>query len=389
MSDVGASSSAGSSAGSSSSASASAGSGSASPSSDASSTSSNAAGVGSSSASGGPAQAGASTAADSLANANTPSQTLANTSTPSESLAGAITPSQSLAAASTPSDALANANTPIDSLRNEPTAAEQLAGTAAAASAPPATQAPAADVAAPTSWTDALAQQLGVPPEQVQPAFYQEPGFYVSTVQGVPREGTHVGMTEDAARAAGFSESFAQAAAAHNANIDATHYDNDAAHAYNFSGDATLARAADLGEQVKSATDALVNAKTDAVQRAATDRLARAFGAYEHMVQDNWAHGGTDRAQHYGAGVDRNPDSIAAGQREASTTFAEFGSYLQSRGIDPATLDAGPRPAVSGPPTGAAIADQFGAPDWDGVDRMWDRPDMANQIREQFNGQLR
>ncbi len=131
-----------------------------------------------------------------------------------------------------------------------------------------------------------------------------------------------------------------------------------------------------------------MNAKTDAVQRAATDQLARAFGAYEHLVQDNWAHGGTDRAQHYGANVDANADSIAAGQREARATFAEFGAYLQSRGIDPATLDGGPRPTISGPPMATAIGDQMGAPNWDGVDRMWNRAEMADQIRAQFNGQL-
>ncbi len=323
-----------------------------------------------------------------MANASTPSQSLATASTPGQSLSSASTPSQSLATASTPSDVLATAATPIDSVRNEPTTAEKLAGTAPAGIGPMSTPAPAADVAPSKSWADSVAKQVGVPPEQVEPAFFQQPGFYASTVKGVPDDGTHVGMTNNAGQANGFSESFTQAVAAHNANVDATQYNNDAAHAYNHSDSATLARAADLGAQVKSATDTLLGAKTEAVQRAATEQLSMAFGAYQHLVQDNWAHGGTDRAQHYGANVDANPASIAAGQLEARGTFAELGAYLQSRGIDPGTLDAGPRPDVSGPPTAAAIGDMLGAPAWDGVDRMWDRPDMADKIRDQFNSQL-
>jgi hypothetical protein len=241
---------------------------------------------------------------------------------------------------------------------------------------------------APASWAEGVARQLGVAPEQVEPAFYQAPGTYVSDIRGVPDDGTHVGMTEAAGRANGFSDSFTQAVAAHNANTDANQYDNDAAHAYNFSREATLARAAELGQEVKAATDALSSATTDAARRAATGRLAEAFGQYEHLVQDNQAHGGTDRAQHYGANVDENAASIAAGQREARDTFTELGAYLRSRGIDPNTLDAGPPPEVEGPPAWDAFTDKTFAPPWDGVDRMWDRSDMAARIREQFNSRL-
>jgi hypothetical protein len=229
---------------------------------------------------------------------------------------------------------------------------------------------------------------FGNPDLDVEPAFYQAPGTYVSDIKGVPDDGTHVGMTEAAGRANGFSDSFTQAVAAHNANTDANQYDNDAAHAYNFSREATLARAAELGEEVNAATDTLSSATADAARQAATDRLAVAFGQYQHLVQDNQAHGGTDRAQHYGANVDENAASIAAGQGEARDTFAELGAYLQSRGIDPGALDAGTHPKVQGPPAWDALTDKTFAPPWDGVDRMWDRSDMAVGIRDQFNSRL-
>jgi hypothetical protein len=51
----------------------------------------------------------------------------------------------------------------------------------------------------------------------VEPAFYQGPGVGVS----VPREGTHLGMTEDAGNAAGFNRNFTGWVADRNANVDA------------------------------------------------------------------------------------------------------------------------------------------------------------------------
>jgi hypothetical protein len=214
----------------------------------------------------------------------------------------------------------------------------------------------------------------------VDPAFYQGPGVGVSA----PAIGTHLGMTEDAGRFNGFNENFTGWIADRNAQVDFREYDNDAAHAYNFSGPATMNRATELGGRIDAAVTRYNAATTPAERRQAAQDIATEFGRYQHMVQDNWAHGGTNREQHYGAHVDDNPQSMAAARREARASFAEFGAYLQSRGIDPATIDPGPRPDYCWPPFKGVI-DKQGAPDWDGKDRMWDRGAMQEGLRERFN----
>jgi hypothetical protein len=224
------------------------------------------------------------------------------------------------------------------------------------------------------------AEVTGTQPKEIEPAFYQGPGIGVS----VPAIGTHVGMTEDAGRFNGFNENFTGWVADGNANVDSKEYDNDAAHAYNFSGPATLNRAGELGGRIDAAVDRYNAATTAPERQKAAQDIATGFGRYQHMVQDNRAHGGTDRAQHYGDKVDDNPQSMEAARRETRASFAEFGAYLQSRGIDPATIDPGPRPGYDRPPASGLI-DKFFAPRWDGEDRMWDRGTMQDAISERFN----
>jgi hypothetical protein len=216
----------------------------------------------------------------------------------------------------------------------------------------------------------------------VQQTFYQGPGLGV----GVPAIGTHVGMTKDAGRFNGFNENFTSWVASGNAQVDFLEYGNNAAHAYNFSGPATLNRASELGGRVHAAVDRYIAATTPAERQKAARDIATEFGRYLHMVQDNWAHGGTDRPQHYGDHVDDNPQSMAAARRESRATFAELGAYLQSRGIDPATIDPGrpPWPDYCHPPL-AGLGDKYRAPPWDEKDRMWDRGVMQDAISDRFN----
>jgi hypothetical protein len=221
---------------------------------------------------------------------------------------------------------------------------------------------------------------LGRMPSGVEPAFYQGPSVFV----GVPAIGTHVGMSEDAGRFNGFNENFTGWIADRNAQVDYEEYDNNAAHAYNFSGPATLNRATELGGRIDAAVTRYHAATTPAERQKAAQDIAIEFGRYQHMVQDNWAHGGCDRAQHYGDKVDDDPQSMQAARREARASFAEFGAYLQSQGIDPATIDPGPRPGYA-TPLAKGFSDWSSAPGWDGVDRMWDRGVMQDAISDRFN----
>jgi hypothetical protein len=214
----------------------------------------------------------------------------------------------------------------------------------------------------------------------VDPIFYQGP----SVLHNQPRENTHIGMTEDAARLTGFIPNFAAWAADRNAQTDYQEYDNDAAHAFDGSRAATLDRAQQLGARVDAAVDRYQAATDAAARQTAAQDIATGFGRYLHMVQDNWAHGGVDAAQHYGQQVDVNPASIAAAQRESRRCFAEFSAYLESRGVDPAGIDPGERPGYSSP-YWSGLEDWSTAPGWDGVDRMWNRDQMAGAIRDRFN----
>jgi hypothetical protein len=225
--------------------------------------------------------------------------------------------------------------------------------------------------------------ELGRMQPGVEQTFYQGPGIGV----GVPDTGTHVGMTEDAGRFNGFNENFTGWIADRNARVDCKEYDNKAAHAYDDidgRGQDTLSRATELGGRISAAVDRYNAATTPAERQNAAQDIATEFGRHQHMVQDNWAHGGCDRAQHYGDHVDDNPQSMAAARREARASLAEFGAYLQSKGIDPATIDPGPRPGYCLPPAKGLI-DKYFAPNWDGVDRMWDRGEIQDKIREHFN----
>lgn len=225
------------------------------------------------------------------------------------------------------------------------------------------------------------AERLADRASAVEPAFYQEP----PPLSNVLREGTHIGMTEAGGAFNGFHANFSAWVADRNAQVDHDEYHNDAAHAYNFSREGTLARAGELGVRVHAAADRFLAATSEAERRQAARDLATAYGQYQHLMQDNWAHGGTDRAQHYGARVDENRQSIAAAQRETRLSFAEFGAYLESRGIDPRTVDPGPRPSYNYPPLYEGWRDKSGAPAWDGVDRMWNRDEVTGAIRERFN----
>jgi hypothetical protein len=218
------------------------------------------------------------------------------------------------------------------------------------------------------------------PDAAADPIFYQGP----SVLHRQPRENTHLGITEDAAGAAGFNANFAGWVADRNAQTDYEEYDDNAAHAYDGSGAATLDRAQELGARVRAAVDRYQAATDPAARQAAAQDIATEFGRYLHMVQDNWAHGGVGAAQHYDQKVDVNPASIAAAQRESQRTFAEFRATLESRGIDPAGIDPGDRPDYSSPYR-SGFTDWATAPAWDGVDRMWNRDEMAGAIRDRFN----
>jgi hypothetical protein len=271
------------------------------------------------------------------------------------------TPAQSLAQSPTTTDTLAQEQTPTQAVATQVTATQQLA--------------------AGLTTAERLAQD---PAAQVEPAFYQAPPPAPLPGSDIPHNGTHVGMTEAAGAANGFNTNFTGWAADSNAQVDHSEYSNDAAHAYNFSSQATLARAGTLGARVDTAATSYLAATDAPARQAAAQELAAAFGQYQHMLQDNRAHGGTDRAQHYGDSVDENPQSMAAARRDATGSFAELHAYLESRGIDPRTVDPGPRPSYNYPPPSAA-ADSLFAPKWDGVDRMWNREAMSNAIRDRFN----
>jgi hypothetical protein len=271
------------------------------------------------------------------------------------------TPAQALAQSRTTADTLAQAQTPVQAVTMQLTAAQQLA-------------------AQPTT-AQLLAQD---PVAVVEPAFYQEPTMAPLPGSNIPHDGTHVGMTEAAGAANGFNTNFTGWVADKNAQVDASEYTTDAAHAYNFSKDATLARAEMLGARVEAAASSWLNATDAAARQAAAQELATAFGQYQHMVQDNRAHGGTDRAQHYGDHVDENPASMAAARRDTNGAFAELNAYLQSRGIDPRAVDPGPRPSYNYPPA-SGLTDSLLAPKWDGVDRMWNRDTMSDAMRDRFN----
>jgi len=218
----------------------------------------------------------------------------------------------------------------------------------------------------------------------VEPAFYQAPGIGVSA----PREGTHVGMTEDAGIAGGLNRNFTNYAADRNAEVDHAEYNNDAAHSYNGARDGALDRARELGGRLDDATTRYANATNPADKQAAAQDMATAYGQYLHMLQDNRAHGGTDRAEHYGAHVDDNRDSMAAARGDTRGAMTDLNTYLQSRGINPMQVNPGDRPSYHYPPV-SGLADKYGAPKWDGVSRMWDRDAMANDLRNAFNGRLK
>jgi hypothetical protein len=231
-------------------------------------------------------------------------------------------------------------------------------------------------IAADPFCTDCAAE----PDAVADPIFYQGP----SVLHSQPRENTHLGITETAARVAGFNANFAGWVADRNAQTDDQEYDNNAAHAFDGSRAATLDRAQELGVRVNAAVDRYQAATDPAARQTAAQDIATEFGRYLHMVQDNWAHGGVDAAQHYGQQVDVNPASIAAAQRESRRAFAEFGATLESRGVDPASIDPGERPGYSSP-YWSGLKDWSTAPSWDGVDRMWNRDEMAGAIRDRFN----
>ncbi|HEY8210263.1 MAG TPA: hypothetical protein VIG99_22420 [Myxococcaceae bacterium] len=220
---------------------------------------------------------------------------------------------------------------------------------------------------------------------EIRPNFYQGPGPGVP----VPREGTHVGMTEDAGTAAGLNQNFTNWTADSNANVDAREYDNDAAHSYNSSREGALKRAGDLGRRLDAATTRYQAATTDSERQAAAREMATAYGQYLHMLQDNRAHGGTDRAEHYGDHVDEKPESMEQGRADTKAAMANFTAYLRSRGIDPATVDpGGPRPSYKYPPVSGA-GDKLFAPHWDGQTRMWNRDDMARDLHTAFNSGIK
>jgi hypothetical protein len=278
-------------------------------------------------------------------------------------------------------DAPASAPTPAQSLARSPTTADTLAQAPTACQSAASQSTPAERLAAAPTTAECLAQ---APDAQVQPAFYQAPTTAPLPGSAVPLDGTHVGMTEAAGAANGFHPNFTGWAADKNAQVDHDEYSNDAAHAYNFSSQATLARAGTLGARVDAAATDYLAATDAAGRQAAAQDMATAFGQYEHMAQDNRAHGGTDRAQHYADHVDEKPESMAAARRDTTGAFAEMRAYLESRGIDPRTVDPGPRPSYNYPPA-SAIGDSLFAPAWDGVDRMWNRDAMYNAMRDRFN----
>jgi len=218
----------------------------------------------------------------------------------------------------------------------------------------------------------------------VEPAFYQGPAWYLS----VPREGTHVGMTEDAGMAAGFNRNFTNYTADQNANVDHHEYGTDAAHSYNFSRDQTLQRAEDLGARMDAATTRYQNATTPRERQAAAQEMATNYGQYLHLLQDNRAHGGTDRAEHYGAHVDDNLESQAAARGDTRDAMTNLRTALQSRGINPMEINPGRRPGYSSPPWIQGGMDAAGAPPWDGQSRMWNRDEMARDIQNRFFGRL-
>jgi hypothetical protein len=273
------------------------------------------------------------------------------------------TQAQSLAQSPTTVDRLAQAQTPGQVAASQVTAAQQLA-------------------AAPTA-AERLAQ---APNGLLHQAFCQAPtSAPLTSCNSVPQNGTHIGMTEEAGAANGFNSNFTGWAADSNAQVDHSEYSNDAAHAYNFSSQATLARAGTLGARVEAAATGYLAATDAAGRQNAARELATAFGQYEHMVQDNRAHGGTNRAQHYGDHVDENRQSMAAARRDTNASFAELHAYLQSRGIDPRAVDPGPRPSYNYPPLAQGFMDQQFAPQWDGVDHMWNRDAMFNAMRDRFD----
>ncbi|HYV49219.1 MAG TPA: hypothetical protein VFA20_30375 [Myxococcaceae bacterium] len=218
----------------------------------------------------------------------------------------------------------------------------------------------------------------------VQPAFYQAPGIGVSA----PREGTHIGMTEDAGMERGINRNFTNFAADRNAEVDHAEYSNDAAHSYNGAREPALDRARELGGRLDDATTRYQNATNDTERKAAAQDMATAYGQYLHMLQDNRAHGGTDRAEHYGNHVDDNPQSMAAARTDTRAAMTDLNTYLQSRGINPMQVNPGDRPSYHYPPV-SGLADKWGAPKWDGVSRMWDRDAMARDLSSAFNSRLK
>jgi len=240
---------------------------------------------------------------------------------------------------------------------------------------------PISDSGGPSFWEKVNAGQM----PGVEPAFYQAPKYYLP----VPGEATHVGMTWAAGWEAGLNRNFVDYAADKNADVDAKEYETYEAHSYNFTRDATLQRAGDLGGQLEDATSRYQAAKTPGEKMAAAQDMATAYGKYLHLLQDNRAHGGTDRAEHYGANVDENKDSIKAGQADTRASMRDFTSYLRSRDINPMQVNPGKSPGYSGIDLWAGAKDKFGAPTWDKQSRMWDRDVMSRDIQNAFNGRLR
>jgi hypothetical protein len=189
--------------------------------------------------------------------------------------------------------------------------------------------------------------------------------------------------------AGGFNRNFTNYAADRNADVDHHEYGTDAAHSYNFSRDAALQRSGDLGDRMEKATSRYEAATTNAERQAAARDMATTYGQYLHMLQDNRAHGGTDRAEHYGAHVDENRDSIRAAQGDTRDAMSNLNAYMQSRGINPMMVNPGPRPGYSKPPIIEGAKDKYGAPTWDGNSRMWNRDDMSKDLQNTFFGRLR
>jgi hypothetical protein len=216
------------------------------------------------------------------------------------------------------------------------------------------------------------------------PILYQGPGAFTP----VPREDTHVGITEDTGIDAGFNRNFVNYTAAANANTDSKEYDNNPAHAYEHDREGTLKRAEDLGTKMEEWTSKYDASKNSRDREIASRGMATTYGQYLHMLQDNRAHGGTDSAEHYGAKVDQNPDAIKMARADTKTAWTDLKTYFDSRKVPTMGINPGPTPPYGLPPW-SALKEACEAPKWDGTPRMWPRDEMSTEIQNRFNGRLR